>query len=115
MNRFAIATPKDYTEAGALLTDARFKLPILKGGGMDVVDHLKEGLIEPDLVIDVRKLRAEGGKEPVSGSAGELRIEAATRNFHESGIKRGTARLRRAVCQDCDRPLKMFKNIFLCY
>jgi hypothetical protein len=44
-----------------------------------------------------------------------LRIEAATRNFHESGIKRGTARLRRAVCQDCDWPQKMFKIIFLCY
>jgi hypothetical protein len=42
-----------------------------------------------------------------------LRIEAATLNFHESGIKRGTTRLRRAVCQDCDRPQKMFKIIFL--
>jgi hypothetical protein len=43
-----------------------------------------------------------------------LRIEAAPRKFHESGIKRGTARLRRTVCQDCDWPQKMFKIIFLC-
>jgi len=39
VNCFAIAQPRTYAEASALLTDARFKLPILKAGGMDVVDH----------------------------------------------------------------------------
>jgi xanthine dehydrogenase YagS FAD-binding subunit len=78
VNRFAVAQPKNYEEAGALLSDKRFKLAVLKGGGMDVLDHLKEGLIEPDLLVDARKLRADGAKEPVSGNGGEIRIEAAT-------------------------------------
>ncbi len=76
MNRFSIAEPRTYKEAGGLLTDARFKLPILKGGGMDVVDHLKEGLIEPDLVINIKRLRAEDAGEPVSATSGGIRIEA---------------------------------------
>ena len=56
MNRFAIAQPKTYEQAQALLVDERFSLPVLKGGGMDLVDQMKEGLIEPDLLIDVRQL-----------------------------------------------------------
>jgi xanthine dehydrogenase YagS FAD-binding subunit len=76
MNRFAIAQPRSFKEAGELLTDARFKLPVLKGGGMDLVDHLKEGLIEPDVLIDVRKLRTEGAKDPISSTPSGLRIEA---------------------------------------
>jgi hypothetical protein len=55
------------------------------------------------------------GKGPLAfGDFLALRIEAATRNFHEFGIKRGTARLCRAVSQDCDWPQKMFKIIFFC-
>jgi xanthine dehydrogenase YagS FAD-binding subunit len=79
MNSFAIAMPKTYAEAAGLAVDKRFKLPILKGGGMDVVDHLKEGLIEPDVLVDVRRLR-EGARDPVSMTEGGpqklLRIEA---------------------------------------
>jgi xanthine dehydrogenase YagS FAD-binding subunit len=74
MNRFAIAQPKSYEEAAGLLTDKRFTLPMLKAGGMDVVDHLKEGLIDPDLLIDVRKLSAG---PPVSGEGAGLRILAS--------------------------------------
>lgn len=74
MNRFAIAQARSYEEAAALLKDGRFKLPVLKGAGMDLVDHLKEGLIEPDVVINVRRVSA--GKAAVSASGGEIRIEA---------------------------------------
>lgn len=77
MNRFAIAQPKTHEQAAALLKDNRFKLPILKGGGMDVVDHLKEGLWEPDLLINVKGVRAQGRREPVSMDNGTLRIEAS--------------------------------------
>jgi xanthine dehydrogenase YagS FAD-binding subunit len=101
VNRFAIAQPRTFAEAAALLKDGRFKLPILKGGGMDVVDHLKEGLIEPDLLIDVRKLRAEGAGEPVSASAGGLRIEAATTLAQIAGSSVVTAQAP-AVAQACD-------------
>ncbi len=80
MNPFAIAKPRDYAQAAELLRDKRFKLPILKAGGMDVVDHLKEGLIEPDLLIDVKRVKAQGAAKAVSTEGGReggrLRIEA---------------------------------------
>jgi xanthine dehydrogenase YagS FAD-binding subunit len=76
MNRFAIARPSSYKEAGDFLADKKYSLPVLKAGGMDVVDHLKEGLYEPDLVIDIRRVRAEGAGKPVAISGGKVRIEA---------------------------------------
>jgi xanthine dehydrogenase YagS FAD-binding subunit len=82
MNRFALATPKTYKDAADLLKEKRFKLPVLKGGGVDLIDHLKEGLIEPDLVVNVRRVRSDGGA-PVSmapaspSGGGAIRIEAS--------------------------------------
>lgn len=73
MNSFAIARPRDFAHATALARDARFSLPMFKGGGMDVVDHIKEGLLAPDLLIDLRGMRAPA---PVSAEGGRLRIEA---------------------------------------
>jgi len=78
VNPFAIAKPRDYAQATALMRDVRFKLPVLKAGGMDVVDHLKEGLIAPDLLVDVKRLRAAGRTQPVSVDGARIRIEAAT-------------------------------------
>lgn len=71
---FALARPRDFASASALLKDGRFKLPLLKAGGMDVLDHLKEGLLAPDLLIDIKRLR-DGG-ELVSRAGDRLRIEA---------------------------------------
>ena len=78
MNRFAIAQPASFDEAARLLTDGRFRLPVLKAGGMDVLDHLKEGLLEPDVLIDVRRLGAEGqGRIRLDDADdGAIRIEA---------------------------------------
>jgi CO/xanthine dehydrogenase FAD-binding subunit len=81
MNRFAIARARSFKEASELAVDRRFKLPVIKAGGMDVVDHLKEGLIEPDLLIDVLKLKSDGSNGAVSlapgeGGKGTLRVEA---------------------------------------
>ena len=75
MRPFAIARPRTAEEASALVADERFALPVLKAGGMDVVDHLKEGLIEPDLLVDVRGL---GAGIMVSEADGRVRIEAMT-------------------------------------
>lgn len=75
MNRFAIASPKTFKEAGELLLDKRFTLPMLKGGGMDVLDHMKEGLCEPDVLINVKRLRLQNGPALNVGSGG-IRIEA---------------------------------------
>lgn len=74
MNRFAIAQPRNFEEAQALLDDNRFSLPVIKAAGMDVLDHVKEGLTAPDLLINVRglyKLRTFIGTD---GS--NIRIEA---------------------------------------
>lgn len=76
MNRFAIAQPKSFKEAAELLADKRWSLPMLKAGGMDVLDHLKEGLYEPDALINIRKLR--DGASSISAAGGGVRIEATT-------------------------------------
>lgn len=76
MNPFSIAKPKDHASAHALLTGNRFSLPLLKGGGIDVVDHLKEGLWKPDVIIDTRHLRASGASAPISKNGSTIRIEA---------------------------------------
>jgi xanthine dehydrogenase YagS FAD-binding subunit len=81
VNRFAIAQPRSFQEAGDLLADRRYTLPILKAGGMDVVDHLKEGLLEPDLLIDIKRVRGDGGGDrrtviTAKGTPASIRIEA---------------------------------------
>jgi len=76
MNKFAVAQPKDYAQAASLLVDRKYSLPVLKGGGMDVVDHLKEGLTEPDLLINVKRLRNKDHNDPVTREGDLIRIEA---------------------------------------
>jgi xanthine dehydrogenase YagS FAD-binding subunit len=81
MNPFAVAQPKTFEQARQLLSDRRFSLPVLKAGGMDVLDHLKEGLAEPDLLINVRSLRHSPnarwiGVQRNEGGSRTLRIEA---------------------------------------
>ncbi len=83
MHSFALTTADDHAQAATLLADKRFSLPVLKAGGMDLVDHLKEGLMAPDVVINIKRAgRAKGkpavreGKVPGAGGAG-LEIDAA--------------------------------------
>jgi xanthine dehydrogenase YagS FAD-binding subunit len=76
MNRFAVVQPRSFAEASSLMSDKRFKLPVLKAGGLDVIDHLKEGLSEPDVLVNIRRLRSEGSKDAVSEAGGKIRIEA---------------------------------------
>ena len=85
MNRFAIARPKTLEQARALLVGGDFALPVLKAGGMDVLDHIKEGLWEPDLLIDLRGVgRRDGDAGGAGGDGisrdgqGTLRVEAQT-------------------------------------
>ena len=66
MNLFAIAQPRTFSDAVTLLKDRRFTLPVLKAGGMDVVDHLKEGLSAPDALINIKRLRRDGNAQAVS-------------------------------------------------
>lgn len=93
MNRFAYAQPRTFSEASSLLGEKRFSLPMLKAGGIDVLDHLKEGLVAPDVLINVRTLRLENGAAPVSAAQGGLRIEATATltEIASSSITRSTA------------------------
>ena len=95
MNRFAIAQPRSFEEASQLLRDKRFSLPLLKAGGMDVLDHLKEGLIAPDVLIDIHRLKQDAHGENIFLSDGvdrnaELHIEATATltEIVESGLVR---------------------------
>jgi xanthine dehydrogenase YagS FAD-binding subunit len=66
VNAFAIAQPATFDEAVAILHAQRFSLPVLKSGGMDVVDHLKEGLIQPDALINIKRVRRAGNPQAIS-------------------------------------------------
>ena len=52
MNPFAIVRPRSHEEAAGVLASGDYRLPMLKAGGMDVVDHLKEGLLDPDALVE---------------------------------------------------------------
>lgn len=76
MNKFAVAQPRDYAQAASLLVDRKFSLPVLKAGGLDILDHLKEGLTEPDLLINLKGLRNKDHGDAVSREGDRIRIEA---------------------------------------
>ncbi len=74
MNSVSIAHPRSHDEAAALLRDDSYSLPQLKGGGMDIIDHMKEGLSSPDLLIDVRGL---GSRTPVRIDGDRIALDAS--------------------------------------
>lgn len=74
MNSFAIAQPKSMADASRIVSDKKYSLAVIKAGGIDLIDHLKEGLIAPDVVVNVRRLQSD--KELIKVSAGEIRIDA---------------------------------------
>ncbi len=79
MNRFAIAQPHTLDEASTMLQDKRYTLPVLKAGGIDLLDHMKEGLSEPDVLIDVKSLRSSNEAQPnITKTEHGFRIEGCT-------------------------------------
>ncbi|MGH7242710.1 MAG: FAD binding domain-containing protein [Phycisphaerales bacterium] len=78
MNSFAIAVPRSFDDASKMLADKKYSLAVVKAGGIDLIDHLKEGLISPDVLVDVRHLRSGKGGDQISTSGNEIRIEAIT-------------------------------------
>lgn len=80
MNPFALVRPRTFADAAAVIAEKRFSLPMVKAGGMDVLDHLKEGLAAPDALVDIRRLRVDPAAEPVravaEGGAAGIFIEA---------------------------------------
>lgn len=77
MNSFAFARARSFEEAGEVIRDGSYKLPVLKAGGIDLLDHLKEGLLEPDALVDVKRLGRAAGRATISRIDPLLRVEAA--------------------------------------
>lgn len=79
MNSFALAKPRNFDEASALVGGKVYKLPILKAGGMDVIDLIKEGIEEPDLLIQLKGLSRDGAiGVSEEGMTKRITIEANT-------------------------------------
>lgn len=79
MSGVAIAQPRSLQQAGRLLVEERFPLKVLKAGGLDVLDHVKEGLLEPDLLVNIRRLRTGGaGQSAIVMDGRRIVIEATT-------------------------------------
>lgn len=81
MNAFTIVQPRSYEQASAVITGGRYRLPVIKAGGMDVLDHLKEGLLDPDALVNVKRInRDKPGDairlEGVADRPSSVRIEA---------------------------------------
>lgn len=74
MNSFAVAWPKSFEDASKIVSDKKYSLAVIKAGGIDLIDHLKEGLIEPDVLVNVRTMGER--VRPIEVSGEEIRIEA---------------------------------------
>ena len=54
MNRFELARATTPSQARELLAEKAGS--VLKAGGIDVIDHLKEHLVEPPRVVDIKTI-----------------------------------------------------------
>ncbi len=76
MNPFVVVQPKSHAQAAAVVAaGGSYKLPVLKAGGIDLLDHLKEGLVAPDAVVNLRGV-AMSGPAVSRTPEGRVRIEA---------------------------------------
>src|SRR5512138_3131333 len=72
MNRFELARATTTAEARALVAEKPGS--VLKAGGIDLLDHLKEHLVEPPRVVDLKRI--PGLDRIEAGPDGSLRIGA---------------------------------------
>jgi xanthine dehydrogenase YagS FAD-binding subunit len=70
MNRFEFAKATTLAEARSLKAEKNGS--VLKAGGIDLLDHMKEHLVEPPRVVDIKSL--PGMKEIAVEADGSLRI-----------------------------------------
>ncbi len=70
MNRFELAQAASLADARRLTAEKQGS--VLKAGGIDVLDHLKEHLIEPPRVVDIKRVAGLDGISPAPDGA--LRI-----------------------------------------
>lgn len=83
MKPFVYLAPDD--AAAAVRSVAADPAAMFLGGGTNLVDHLKLGIAEPGLIVDVTALTSE---EIIDDGAGGLRIGAAVRNSELAADRR---------------------------
>ena len=87
MKPFAYARPADVQEA--VRTVAADPAAVFLAGGTNLVDHLKLGIVAPDVVVDVRRLTS---REITDLPDGGLRIGAAVTNSELAADRRVRSR-----------------------
>lgn len=96
MNRFELARAASVAEAHALAKEKPGS--VLKAGGIDVLDHLKEHLLEPARVIDLKGIP---GMTPIRVEGdGSLRIGALA-TLAQVAAHRGVRETHPALAQAC--------------
>jgi xanthine dehydrogenase YagS FAD-binding subunit len=78
MNNFAVAQARSFEEALTALHDAASDEALPKAGGLDVLDRLKEGLLEADLLVNLKRVRRNSATDNIGWVGDKLRIEAST-------------------------------------
>jgi xanthine dehydrogenase YagS FAD-binding subunit len=96
MNRFELAQAGSVAQARDLLAEKPGS--VLKAGGIDLVDHLKEHLVEPPRVVDLKGIPAFSG---VTAEAdGGLRIKPLT-TLAQVGAHAGVQKSHPALARAC--------------
>jgi len=72
MNRFSVVQAKSAEQASTAVKDPAVRLSVIKAGGMDVVDHLKEGLESPDRLVNILPVTESRMRRLESGHLGAL-------------------------------------------
>jgi xanthine dehydrogenase YagS FAD-binding subunit len=96
MNRFELVRAQSTSQARELLAEKPGS--VAKAGGIDLLDHLKEHLIEPSRIVDLRG--AEGLNEIVVEPDGGLRVGAAV-TLANVAAHEGIAKAYPALAEAC--------------
>lgn len=80
MNRFSVVQALSAQQASTAVKDRAVRLSVIKAGGMDVVDHLKEGLESPDRLVNILPVTESQMRRLESGHIGALATLAQIAN-----------------------------------
>ena len=96
MNRFELVRASSLREARGLLEERPGS--VFKAGGIDLLDHLKERLIEPPRVVDIRSIPAlRGIKAAADGSL----VVGALSTLAEIASSASIGKSHRALAEAC--------------
>ncbi len=96
MNRFELAKATTLAEARSLRAEKNGS--ILKAGGIDVLDHMKEHLLEPPRVVDIKTL--PGMKDITAEADGSLKIGPLA-TLAQVAAHAGVQKSHRALAEAC--------------